>query len=325
MIVDVHTHPSLTVWAEASRKAAGGGEPRVNGVRIPSWSLDSAIEAMDENDIAASILSDATGAVVAGPAGTVELSRRMNEELASIVAARPQRFGAFAALPLLDIDATLRETEYALDTLSFEGVCLQSNVAGDYLGDPRFEPLFAELDRRGAVIFMHPSTPAYFDTLRLPVNQAALEFVFDTTRTIASLIYSGRRKRYPKFRMIAAHGGGTIPYLAHRISIVPSIIPTGYGLSLTPEEIREQLQTFHFDLTAASQPEMVSALLALVPWGNLLWGTDYPMMPKGTIAPAKAAFEASPLLEEADRRAIYRGNALGLFPRLAARMDAIHA
>lgn len=324
MLIDIHSHPILDCWREAMRGvAADPAAPLIkDGQQLPDWSPGRALEVMDANAITAMILSAPSGAAVAGAGGEAALARAMNDEIAAIVASHPRRFGAFAVLPLLDIDQALKETAYALDELGFDGVGLTSNTSGRYLGDEHFAPLFAELDRRGAVAFVHPDTPAFFGRIGLPFSSSILEFMFDTTRSVASMIYSGMRARYPGFAYIAPHAGGTVALLAERLGMVTRVMPTGYDRTLSPAEVAETLRTFHFDVTAATTPAALTGLLAMTTADRLLAGFDFPYMPSPTIAPARAALAESDLLSDADRAAIDAGNALRLLPRLRERLGA---
>src|SRR5262249_28504605 len=129
------------------------------------------------------------------------------------------RFGTLAALPLPDVDAALAELAYALDQLKMDGVCLLSSVGERYLGDPLFDPLLAELDRRGTPVFIHPHQPRSSQQAHLALPAALVEYVFDTTRVVASLLVSGRLERYPHVSFILSHAGGAVPYVAARLAI----------------------------------------------------------------------------------------------------------
>ena len=324
MIVDVHAHPVLPSWrAELQARSSGDGPLMKDGMPLPAWSPELAVEVMDANGVDAMVLSAPSGSQIAGREGAAGLARRMNDELAEVVAQRPRRFGAFAVLPLYDMDEALAELRYALDELRFDGVGLLTSAAGVYLGDSRFEPLLAELDRRHATVFVHPDTPAFHETCGLPFSASVLEFMFDSTRAITSLIYSGLRRRYPNFTYIATHAGGVLPFLAERLQLVPRVMPTGYGQNVTPADVAEGLRSFHFDLTAAASDVALTGVLAMTAPSKLLAGFDFPYMPAQTIAPARRQLESSPLLSAQDLPAIYADTALDLLPRLKARLAPI--
>ena len=159
-----------------------------------------------------------------------ELSRQTNEIMANLITKHPGRFGAFATLPLPDVDASLKELEYALDKLKLDGIILLSNYDGYYLGDLRFEKLFVELNRRKTVVFIHPDTPPGIEQSHLGLPESMMDVCFDTTRTVFSLIVNGTTKNYPDIRFILAHTGGTTPYIAARVSITAEMLADAKGL-----------------------------------------------------------------------------------------------
>jgi predicted TIM-barrel fold metal-dependent hydrolase len=245
----------------------------------------------------------------------------MNEEFASIIARYPKRFGAFAVLPLDDMDAAVREMAYALDVLKLDGVSSSTHIGGVYLGDARFDSWFSEMNRRAATLFVHPTTPVGSEQVSMGINVAILEFMFDSTRMATNMILSGAKKRFGDIRMICTHGGGTVPYLASRISILEPVFGAGPNRAvLSSEEILSGLSTFYFDLTASTAAASLDAIRHLVPASQLLLGFDFPMMPANTIAPSLGRFEDYQQLAMADRDKIIQGNALGLLPGLAVRI-----
>lgn len=323
-IIDVHSHPFLESWKKASRQsiASRGGDSAaltIEGSPAPDWSVNGTLELMDKMGIAAMILSYPSGVQFLKGKPAIDLARAMNEELAEIIKAHPAQFGAFAVLPLGDTDATLAEIRYALDTLKLEGVCLPTNVDGVYLADERFAPIFAELDRRRAVAFVHPVTPAFFGEIALKFNPALLEFMFDSTRMITAMIYSGMRHRYPNFTIISTHAGGTAPYLAARLAVAAPVPNMGASVPLTPGDVMRDLKTFHFDLTASASPNALASLLQLVPPTQIFMGFDYPLMPVQSILPTQNGLRTYTGFSNEDREAIRYGNALRMFPGLAAR------
>lgn len=229
VLIDVHSHPVLPSWRTIVEERSGGGVLLKDGMNLPDWSPETAIEVMDANGIDMMVLSAPSGSQIAGRDGAATLARRMNEEMAEIVRTHPRRFGALAVLPMFDMDEAIAEARFALDELHFDGVGLLTNANGVYPGDARFEPLFAELDGRRATAFMHPETPAFNAATGLPFSSSVLEFMFDTTRAITSLLFSGMRRRYPNFAYIATHAGGVVPFLAQRLAMVTRVMPTGYG------------------------------------------------------------------------------------------------
>jgi predicted TIM-barrel fold metal-dependent hydrolase len=315
--IDVHTHLFTEDYLSQMRDA---GVADVGGYPMPDWSLPAALDAMDEHGIAASVLSiSAPGIDFVSGASAAALARSINEQQASIVRRYPSRFGALAILPLPDVDAALAELDHALGALALDGVVLFSNIAGIYLGDPRFAPLFAELNRRGTTVFVHPVPPPGFDEKTHGYPAPMLEFPFDSTRMVMSLIGSGTLRRCPNVRIVVPHGGGTVPYLAIRMA--RGIVRfSGIEPPMSQQEALAALGTLYYDLTAATHPTAMDGLLRIASSDRLLFGSDFPFMPANLIPAAKSAIAAHPAFDAAALDAIARGNASRLFPNLAARM-----
>ena len=240
-----------------------------------------------------------------------DLARRCNEYAADLIRAYPTRFGAFAILPLPDVDFALRELEYALDTLRLDGVILLSNSDGRYPGDELFDELFDELQRRKAVVFLHPAVPAINRYLQLDLPPFLVEFVFDTTRAIVNLLYSGTLERCPDIRFIVAHAGGTVPYLAQRIAMGQIMLPGA------PQGTIPYLQQLYYDIALSTSPYVLHSLQELVDASHILFGTDYPFAPEMATDLVIRSLKRHADFDEAARAMIERENALALFPRFA--------
>src|SRR5205814_1265727 len=185
-------------------------------MKVPD--TDTHLRALDELGIRAAITSLTPRVFLQNGSRRREVARACNEFQAGMVRDHPDRFGAFAVLPLPDVDGALAEVAYALDELRMDGVGLYSSQEGRYLGDPLYEPLFEELNRRKAVVFVHPAHCSAPPELNLRAPGSTIEYIFDTTRAIVNLLYNGTLRRFPDLRMIFSHGGGTVPYLTFRIS-----------------------------------------------------------------------------------------------------------
>ena len=277
------------------------------------WSVAAAHAYMDRHAVATGILSVSTPGVdfLDGP-GSVTLARRLNEAAARIADDEPGRFGNFATLPMQDVDATLREIEYCFDTLGMDGVCMMSNTRSRYPGDPAFDAIFDELDRRGAVIFIHPTDPACPDPLGNGPH--VVDWLFDTTRAAINLVYSGTMRRCRRLRVILAHAGGTIPIVHRRIvemaPVMSQVVPP-----ITPDEATRQIAAFHYDLAISAHPNSLGALRAMTTLDQVLFACDWPFAPDAAVAANVGGFEAL-VLSASERFAIERGNAERLFPRL---------
>ncbi len=305
--IDVQSHFLPGMYVDAMHAA---GMTHIDGWAIPKWDVPSALATMDQLGIKAQILSLTAPAVsfVKGQEAK-DLARAVNEFAASTIRDHSPRFGAFATLPLPDVQGSLEELSYALDTLRLDGVGLLSNYNGLYLGQREFDPIFDEMNRRGTVLFIHPGPPPNVASVSVGLTAPILEYPFETTRVAANLLRSGTIERCPNLRVILPHGGGTIPFLYPRLT---------FALGAERSAL---FSSFFYDLTAAAMPGQLAALAALVKPEKLLMGVDFPFMPPAMNAPFLESLENASFSSE-ERQAIRRGNAAGLFPMLAARLAA---
>ncbi|MGZ4679914.1 MAG: amidohydrolase family protein, partial [Ilumatobacteraceae bacterium] len=225
-LIDVHAHFVPAQYREALA-AAGIDQP--DGMpRVPTWSADDHVAMMNRVGIDAAVLSVSSPGVQFGEGGSasdaVALARYVNDVAAATIRDHPRRFGAFASLPLSNVEASLAEIERALDGLGLDGVNVLTNVGGVYLGDASLEPVMAELHQRRAVVFIHPTSPACWECTSLGFPRPMIEFPFDTTRAVTNMLLSGTLARYPDIRWIVPHAGGALPFLASRIAGISASI-----------------------------------------------------------------------------------------------------
>ena len=327
--IDVHHHmfpPMLVDALQASGVTHLGGEPLAT-----SWTPEQSVEFMEQFGIATAILSVPTTL----PGTTVErrrLARQINEFAHHLVKRRPQRFGFFAALPLPDIEAAVVEAQYALDDLRADGVGLLTNQDGIYQGDPRLEPMYAELDRRGAACFVHPTAPWVgghaAESPLAHVQTSVLEFAFETTRAVANLVVNGTLQRYRRVRFIVTHAGGCVSSLAGRIvdrrpivAAYSSMARNGETLPLAALEgmlenaqrqTADLLATLHYDIALSADQQALAALRRLVPVTQLLLGTDFPLAREIGADVTLKGVHRFPGFTEDDRQALERTNAARL-------------
>src|SRR5262245_4781975 len=212
--IDVHHHLFPPQYVAALKQM--GSKQEGGGIPFPDWSLDMAIEMMDRRGIQTAVASLGSPGVWFGDAAAArDLARLSNEYFADVARQNPTRFGIFASVPLPDVGSAVAEAVYALDTLRCDGINLLASVADRFLGDPDFEELMQELDRRKTVVFVHPNVHSTSKKL-FEFPEALFEFVADTTRSVLNLALSGTFERYPDIRWIFAHAGGTVPFLAWR-------------------------------------------------------------------------------------------------------------
>jgi 6-methylsalicylate decarboxylase len=311
-IVDLHHHVIPDFYWEASNE----GGNAAGGITPPRWSLDGAIAYLDEAQIDVAVPSISTPGVHFGDdAAARELARRVNEYLADIRRDRPDRFGAFAALPLPDVDGSLEQIAYALDVLELDGVSIFTNAGGSYLGDTRFESIFTELQRRAATVFVHPTASPDLIAHTLGLPDTLLDYPVDTSRAIAKLHYSNTFARTPDIKYVFVHAGGTIPFLASRFAIVDEmdVIPGA------PERgaFVDTLPRLYWDTASAFSDPVLHMLRSVTGVGNVVFGTDYPY-PRNVISiGGLRQLQNTAELDDDERSALLGGSATRLIPRLA--------
>jgi predicted TIM-barrel fold metal-dependent hydrolase len=303
--IDVHAHyvpPGYRAALVEHGHAQPDGFPQ-----IPDWSAEEHVAAMDRLGIETSLLSiSSPGVHLAGGPAARDLAREVNEAGRRAVVDHPGRFGLFATLPLPDIDAAIAEIAHCSDRLDVDGFTVLTNIGGTYLGDPAFEPVFRELDRRGARVFLHPTSPACWEQTSLGRPRPMLEFFFDTTRAVVDLVLNGTIARHPGIEVIVPHAGATLAMVADRISVFSLLLDVGPDV-----DVLRDLGRLHFDLAGFPLPRQLDALLTLTTIDHLHYGSDYPFTPEFA-----AAMAAERLAEAGDVLGALRANTQRLFPRL---------
>jgi predicted TIM-barrel fold metal-dependent hydrolase len=313
-IIDTHHHMYPPNYTANNLKRIVDDAWDVPSSLYTGWTPRYSLDQMDQNGIATAIVSITSPGVWFGNNEEGRKNARgANEYGAQMVKDYPGRFGMWGAIPLPDTEGSLREIEHIYDVLKLDGIGLLSSYdSGKLLGHVNFSPVMDELNRRKAVVFVHPTVTCCADPIP-HMNNTVIEFPTDTTRTIASLIYSGTLMRCPDIRFIFSHGGGTILMLLSRLS----------GRRLKPEEraatipngFDQELKKLYYDIASvAVNPTGMLALFNVIPKDHILFGSDCPFWTIETIATAMNKFDISP----ADLRKIQRENALTLVPRFKA-------
>jgi predicted TIM-barrel fold metal-dependent hydrolase len=313
--IDVHHHILPDIFWRATNDAHNP----VGGILPAPWSKESTLSYMDDAGIDVAITSISTPGVHMGDDSAArDLARNVNELSAELIQEHPDRFGGFAALPLPDVDGALRALEYGLDILKLDGVVLFSNARGIYLGATEFRPLFDELERRRAVVFVHPTSSPDTTAHHLGLPDSLIDFTADTTRALAQLHYGNTFARTPNVKYIFSHAGGTIPYLATRFSIIDemNVIPGVEERGTAADTLRR----LYWDTALSWRPPVLRMLRSVVGMGQVLFGSDYPYLRRDLAVACRYEVETSAELDSEERRAVLADNALKLFPRLAARV-----
>lgn len=308
--IDVHHHvipPAFVATMQAK------GIEKVAGAPLPKWAPEKSIAVMDANGIQTAITSLSAPGVHFGDgvAQAVDLARRCNEFSAGMVAQYPGRFGFFAVLPMPFTAQACSEAIYALDVLKADGVVLLGSTDGHFLGDPLFDELMSELNRRRAVVFVHPNLHETSINIGLNMPGFLIEFLCDTTRAAINLILTGTQEKYPNTRWILAHAGGFLPFVAGRLSAVD--IP---DLQIhAPRGVQHYIERFYFDTALSPSRYSMVALQELVDPSHILFGSDFPFAPAPASALQCRTLDESNLFPEPIKYGIARGHALKLFPQ----------
>jgi 6-methylsalicylate decarboxylase len=300
-IVDVHAHYYPQVLKD---------------LRLPTpmnaWSLQSHIDAMGAAGVARSILSLTTPGVVASGEDGRKLVRESNEFAAKTRADHPGLFGFFACLQPEDTEGALQEIEYGLDVLKAQGIGLFSSYGSRWLGDPQFDPVFAELERRKAIVYVHPASPACCSRLIPGIADTLVEYGTDTTRAIASYVYRGAAQKFPNVRMIWSHGGGSMPFLIERFDLADR---SEAAKAQAPAGFRAAASRFFYELAQASNPVATAALRHVIPVNHILFGTDYPFR---TPLEHVQGLESGGVFSREELRGVYREHVQQGLPELLA-------
>jgi predicted TIM-barrel fold metal-dependent hydrolase len=300
--IDVHHHFLPPEHREALGRHKSGA---------PKWSVQMSLDDMDKSGIGTSVLSQVQPGTWWGDADeSRKLSRQINEYGAKLVRDHPGRFGLFATITPLDTDGSLKEIEYAFDTLKADGIGLLTSYDGKYLGDASFAPVYAELNRRKAVIYVHPLAPNCCGDVVPGIPPGSIEYATDSTRTIAHLVFSGMSQKYPDIRWIFSHSGGTLPFLTQRFIQQQKVQKHPH----LPNGPMPEFQKLYYELAQGNTKAQLLALLEMVKVSQVLYGTDYPYRDGAEVNAGMDNWKFS----AADLRAIENETARKLLPNLKA-------
>jgi 6-methylsalicylate decarboxylase len=306
--IDVHHHLSPPTYVQAGiENHFGDGAQR-------NWTVEKSLADMDAAGTAVAMLSVTQPGVnfTSGEAAR-KLCRESNEYAAKLIADHPGRFGSFAMIPLTDTEGSLKEIAYALDTLKLDGIGLLTNYHDKWLGHPSFLPVMEELNRRKCVVYTHPATADCCVNLVPTQPPGMIEWGTDTSRTIGDIVFSGNAQKFRDIKWIFSHAGGTMPFLIERFVRHP-LIEKKYQPTV-PDGTLAELTRFYYDTAQTSNKAAMSALTAIIPTSQILFGTDFPYR---TALDHVKGLRASGLFSEAQLKDIERGNAVKLLPRLNA-------
>lgn len=303
--IDVHHHISPPPWVTAL-KAAKLDTPPVN-----NWTLQKSIDDLDQGGVATAITSPTLPAVgFLNAADAASVARASNDYARRLADESRGRLRMFALLPMPHVDATLAEIAYALDVLKADGVAFMTSYGNQYLGDAAFAPVMDELNRRKATAYTHPNDPACCLNTGSGIAPVIIEYGTDTTRTIASLVFSGTARRCPDINFIFSHAGGTLSALTERFT-VQMMRPPYARPGFTGERVMNELRRFYYDTAQASNPIAMASLTKFIPTSQIVYGTDFPYR-----SAAEHTKGLAEIFSGAELRGIERDNALRILPRL---------
>lgn len=303
--IDVHHHVSPPAWLAAVKKAKLDNPPMAN------WSPQKSLEDMDRAGIATAMTSPTTPHLGFLPREeAARIARESNEYAKKLMSDHPGRFGVFAMLPMPYVDECLKEIEYVFDVLKADGIGMMTSYGDKWLGYSEFAPVFDELNRRKATVYTHPTGANCCVNLVQGITESAIEYGADTTRSIASLIFTGASQRLRDVNFIFSHGGGVLTSVAERFQIQMVSRPPYQG-KFTKESVDAELKRFYYDTAQVANAVTIGALAKLVSVSQIVFGSDYPYRSSAEhVEGLKAAFGAAEL------KAIDRENALRILPRL---------
>jgi predicted TIM-barrel fold metal-dependent hydrolase len=307
-LVDVHAHYLTDQYVAAARSA---GIEHPDGMpRWPQYSVDDHLRQLDRHGIGRAMLSiSSPGIYFGGDAAARDLARHVNDAGAALKSAHPDRFGLFASLPVPDVEGARAELGRALDELGADGLALKSHSNGVYLGDARYAPLLADLDARGALVCLHPTSPPGADLVALGRPRPMLEFLFETARTVSDLMLSGSFGRYPRIRWIVPHGGGVLPLLADRLDLFRRGFLGDGGDSRGAGEI---LADLWYDTAGTPFPRQLPVLTEFVSDGQVVYGSDSCWTPDAGVDAALALIDGAKRADGASWRDVLARNAARL-------------
>jgi predicted TIM-barrel fold metal-dependent hydrolase len=307
--IDFHHHFFSPAWVKLV-ESKHNVQPVLGFDQFKSYSIAKDIEAMDRGNVEKAFLSVTQPGVWFGDLRETQYAaRELNEYAAKMKSDYKGRYGHFAVLPLPDVESSLKEIEYALDTLKAEGVGLLSSYDNKWLGDKSFAPVWEELNRRKAVVYIHATAPGCCAWNFQPgILPTFVELGSDLARAMVSLVHSGTAKATPDVRYIWSHGGGSI--WAQRFLVGETAASLAREAPL--DSRLHQFRRFYYDTAAAADAIHMGILKMVVPSSQIVFGSDYPWVEPAKIA---AGLETSGLTSQ-ELQSVYRGNALRLMPQL---------
>lgn len=298
-IIDVHSHFICKEYLDSVKKH---GKENEDGFPTPSWSVDEHLSFMEKAGIDKSLISlSSPHFYFDNSEEAVLLGKTIDEYAASLKKAYPDKIMFATSLPVPDMDAAIKAVEYAYDELNADAVKLPSNACGVYPGDEKYDKLFEELNKRKAVVILHPTAPTAIPSGCFTAKPLPLfEFIADTTRAVINLIESGAAEKYPNVKIVVPHCGSFLPNVIDRLSGITSVLAAkGIGQAV---DTKKSLENFYFDIAGDALPSGIKILLTLTDEDHILFGGDFPYTPsiriEQKVRDLKANEEIKPILDK---------------------------
>jgi len=312
--VDVHSHLMTKPYLECLERH---GALMEDGFPLPAWSEDGHLAFMDSLGIVTSVLTLSSPYPYFGDIEeTKALIRSVNEEGTAVKQRHPGRFKYCASVPLPDVNASIQETIYALDSLKADGIKLPTNSRGLYLGDPTLDPLMKELNDRKAVVIIHPHRPESLpDRVFTSGPIFVYEYPAETTRAVLNMVAHNIMTRYPEIKFVVPHAGSFLPTAVARLKNSYPLM-SAMGLIEQSFDIDANIRNLYYDVAGGPSAEILDLLLTITDQKHILYGSDYSFVPAKALEKAYAGLMSS--IDNNERLSPYkeqilRDNALALF------------
>ena len=315
-VIDVHSHLLPESYMDIIIEKHVELE---DGFALPTWTIEDHINANKECEIDWTLLSiSSPHPYFQDDQEAVSLNRDLNRYTATIKDKYPDQYGFCATLPLPNVEASIEEAIYAIDVLGAVGVKIGSNSKGLYLGDPKMDPLFETLDKRNAILIIHPHKPEQMvENVFTQGPIPAYEFLCDTTRAVLNLMANNVPVRYPNIKIVVPHCGSFLPNVADRMAMIQPLLKF-QGLLEQDFDVKDNIRRLYFDTAGNPAPHMLELLLTITTPDKIMYGGDFPYTPlalmKKNMDDLNQLFETNETLKPYKEMIMYE-NARKLFNR----------
>lgn len=308
--VDFHVHPVTEAYRQAIEDL-GINVIKEDGFPLPKWSVEGQLSFMDQGGIDYAVMSAPVPHLYNGNKKEARKAVRMvNDDLSEVVKKHPDRLGFVGYTPLPDVEGAIAETAHAMDDLGAAGMKVATNMGGVYLGDPLFDPLMEEWNKRGMLVIVHPVRARQRPENAITGTVAAIyEYPADTTRAVLNMIANQIMTRFPNIRWVIPHCGAFLPYMLQRFNGVSQIL-SSLGMMKTVD-VHEEFSKLYFDIAGDPEPNHLQMLRMVADDDKIVYGTDFPHSPAPIVLKKKAHFDANPEYDGI-REQIYGANAESL-------------